>query len=199
VNLINHNDETGEAVLKVIPSHADTVYYEVGGAPTTGSNRMSGDKLTSGEHETGEPKVWRNTITLKHRVYTKGNRQWLELKAIPTGEILYTTDGSTKESYEFLERLKKFKAQASGLDLNLSASTHDWINLTVAPDRKLSAEQIEKALEGIRAINPEAKVSIEVQQLDFAQGQDLQDWAAETKTTVNEKEVRQNHATQAAK
>jgi len=275
VNLLSRNDETGEVVLKVIPSHADTVYYEVGGAPTTASNRMSGDKLTTGElevgflavdstgeHEAGEPKVWRNTITLKHRVYTKGNRQWLELKAIPTGEILYTTDGSspltagatyagdfelpegakfvlaiarakgiqsevrridiqsagkwaldvtrpatwnrrqsfgtTKESYEFLERLKKFKAQASGLDLNLSASTHDWINLTVAPDRKLSAEQIEKALEGLRAINPEAKVSIEVQQLDFAQGQNLQDWAAETKTTVNEKEVKQSHAAQPA-
>jgi len=276
VNLINRNDETGEVVLKVIPSHADVVYYEFGGTPTTASNRISGDKLTTselevgflavdttGEHETGEPRIWRNTITLKHRVYSKGNRQWLELKAIPTGEILYTTDGSspltagatytgdfelpdgarfvlaiarakgiqsevrridiqsagkwvldvtrpatwnrkqsfgsTKETYEFLERLKKFKAQASGLDLTLSTSTHDWINLTVAPDRKLSAEQIEKALEGIRAINPEAKVSIDVKQLVFAQSQDLQDWAAETKTTVNEKEVEQSHATQVAR
>ncbi|MDX2005592.1 MAG: DUF499 domain-containing protein [Meiothermus sp.] len=275
VNVISRNDDTGEAVLKVIPSYADAVYYEFGGTATTASNRLPGYMLTTnelevsflavdskGEHETGEAKLWRNSITLRQRIYTKGDKQWLELKAIPTGEILYTTDGSspqaagatyagdfelpegtkfvlavakarniqsevrridiqsagkwaldvtrpatwnrkqsfgaTKESYEFLERMKKYKVLACGVVVNLTGSTQDWIELSISESRKLSAEQIEKALEGIRAINPEANVSIDVQQLDFTQGQDLQDWAAEIKTTVNEKEVKQNHAAQSA-
>jgi hypothetical protein len=101
------DDESGEVVLRVTPIHGDTVYWEVGGAATTASARLDGSTLktaelevwflavdSTGVHETGEPVVWRNRITLKYRIFQRGDGKQLELRAAPSAAIRYTTDGS---------------------------------------------------------------------------------------------------------
>jgi hypothetical protein len=53
----------------------------------------------SGEHETGDPVVWKNTIAVKHRLYQDGAERRCELQAIPVGTLRYTTDGSGPENH----------------------------------------------------------------------------------------------------
>jgi len=54
---------------------------------------------STGEHETGEPEEWQNTITLKYRIYNRGNQQVVELQSAPPASIRYTTDGSNPKEY----------------------------------------------------------------------------------------------------
>ncbi|TAK42618.1 MAG: DUF499 domain-containing protein [Saprospiraceae bacterium] len=106
---LERNDDTGEVKLKIIPTHGDTIHYEIGDSQvTTASSTLDIQdpfltkdlKLSflcvdsKGRHETGEPEHWQNRITLKHRFYQDGNRQMLELQAAPRATIKYTTDGS---------------------------------------------------------------------------------------------------------
>jgi hypothetical protein len=49
---------------------------------------------STGEHDTGEPVEWQNSITLKYQFFGAGNDKKLELKAAPDATIKYTTDGS---------------------------------------------------------------------------------------------------------
>jgi len=108
VREIYRNHDTGEVTLAVKPMHGDTVFYEIGGKPTTASNKLDlSKKFVTSElkigflctdskekHETGEPVWFTNQITLKHRIFQDGDNRMLELKAIPKGTIRYTTDGS---------------------------------------------------------------------------------------------------------
>ncbi|MBX2928868.1 MAG: chitobiase/beta-hexosaminidase C-terminal domain-containing protein [Saprospiraceae bacterium] len=106
---IERDDDTGEVKLKIIPTHGDTIHYEIGDSPvTTASNTLDIQSPFStkdlklsflcvdskGKHETGEPARWENRITLKHRFFQNGARQMLELQAAPRATIKYTTDGS---------------------------------------------------------------------------------------------------------
>lgn len=101
------DENTGEARLYLTPVNADTLYYDIGSPATTASRKLEGAELitkdlavsflavdSTGEHETGEPVMWHNTITLKYRQYQKGMEKRVELQAIPSGEIFYTTNGS---------------------------------------------------------------------------------------------------------
>jgi hypothetical protein len=107
VNEQHRDDDTGEVLLRITPINADTVYYEVGAEATTASAKLDGATLSTkelelslvavdstGVHETGPAVTWRNRITLKHRVYQRGQSKRLELRAVPKGTIKYTTDGS---------------------------------------------------------------------------------------------------------
>jgi len=101
------NEETGEVELRVIPVHADKVYAEVGGVPSTASQLIENGVHRTGEmevqylavdstgqHQTGSPVAWRNRITLRHRQFSKGAKKMLELLAAPRAQIRYSTDGS---------------------------------------------------------------------------------------------------------
>ena len=107
VNEKTRNDETGEVVLQITPVHADTVYYDVGAEATTASAKLDEFSLTTkeltvsflavdstGVHESGDPVLWNNRITLKHRVFQSGSDKRMELRAAPEASIYYTTDGS---------------------------------------------------------------------------------------------------------
>lgn len=105
---ISRNDDTGEMVLKLTPVHGDTIHHEIGANATTGSMKVENPKnfTTSdltvsficvdsrGEHETGDPRTWRNRITIKSRTFQSGSEKMAELKAAPAAPIRYTTDGS---------------------------------------------------------------------------------------------------------
>ncbi len=113
VQELRRDDNSGEVVLKIIPEYGDKVYYEVGAPATTASHlveninefRTKDIKLSflcvdsTGEHETGEPYEWKNKITIKSRVYNKGENKAVELKAVPEATIRYTTDGSNPKEY----------------------------------------------------------------------------------------------------
>lgn len=106
---ISRNDNTGEVTLKVVPTHGDKVYWEVGKKVTTGSSLLDSNETFSttdlllsflcvdsiGAHETGEPVIYQNRLTLKHRFFQDGNRLMLELQAAPdTAVIRYSTNGT---------------------------------------------------------------------------------------------------------
>lgn len=113
VQPLSRDDATGEATLRVKPLHGDTLYMSTTGPATTASERVDGGenlqtralKLwflavdSTGEHETGESVCWTNTITVKHRFYQDGDQRRCELRALPSGSIKYTTDGSGPETF----------------------------------------------------------------------------------------------------
>lgn len=113
VRLLSRDDKTGEAFLKVTPVNGDAVYYEIGDSrPTTGSLKVSEAeggynsfrthelKLTllcidsDGKHEAGDPVTWKNSLSVKHRVFQQGDTWCVELHAVPRGRIRYTTNGA---------------------------------------------------------------------------------------------------------
>ncbi|MDT8896656.1 DUF499 domain-containing protein [Thermanaerothrix sp. 4228-RoL] len=107
IQQLSRDDDTGEVTLRITPVHGDTIYWEVGGRATTASKKLEGKQLSTkelrisflcvdstGVHQTGEPVIWTNTITLKYREYNKGNQKVMELRAAPPADIRYTTDGS---------------------------------------------------------------------------------------------------------
>ncbi|HEY7710783.1 MAG TPA: DUF499 domain-containing protein, partial [Candidatus Entotheonella sp.] len=108
VQELQRDDRTGTAVLKLTPVHGDTLYYEVDDEATPASAIVPDPRhfetrdLTvsflcvdsKGEHDTGEPVVWQNRITIQSRVYQSGNEKMVELRATPAAPLRYTTDGS---------------------------------------------------------------------------------------------------------
>jgi hypothetical protein len=113
VQELRRDEDTGEATLKLIPKYGDQIFYEVGAEATSASsivensNEFKTKELvvsflcvdSTGEHETGEPVEWKNKITLKYRVYDKGNDKVIELRAAPSSSIKYTTDGSNPREH----------------------------------------------------------------------------------------------------
>lgn len=110
VQVLHRYDDSGQATLRVRPLNGDTVYMEANGTATTASKRMEEFDIkttalklsflcvdSKGEHDTADPVFWRNTITIKHRFYQDGDDRKCELRALPDGKILYTTDGSGVE------------------------------------------------------------------------------------------------------
>lgn len=110
VQVLSRDPETGRTRLRITPLHASQVRIAEGGDASVASPLLDASKGweietdkpslsflgedTSGEHEPGEPVVWINTIEVKHRFYQDGDARRCELKAIPSGDIRYTTDGS---------------------------------------------------------------------------------------------------------
>lgn len=111
--VIDKDKSTGEATLYIFPINGDTVYYEYGDTiPTTASEKLQDWKNdhyvfktkemevsflcvdSTGKHNTGDPILWKNTINLKYGKKFIDNNWCLEIKALPTGDIYYTTDGS---------------------------------------------------------------------------------------------------------
>jgi wyosine [tRNA(Phe)-imidazoG37] synthetase (radical SAM superfamily) len=114
IQRLSRDETTGEVSLKITPIHGNTVYYEIGdNEPTTASAKI--DSFTNfktrelqlnflcvdseGEHSTGSSEAWKNSISLKYRVYQQGDDWMVELKAYPRGNIRYTTDGSDPEGF----------------------------------------------------------------------------------------------------
>jgi hypothetical protein len=142
--VVERNDNTGETTLHISPLNGDTIFYEYGDTtPTTASKKLQDWKNdhyvfktkemevnflcvdSTGKHETGNAILWKNTINLKYGKNFINNIWQLEIKAIPTGEIYYTTDGSDPvtngaryngpinipENCKFVRAIAKYKGQ----------------------------------------------------------------------------------------
>jgi hypothetical protein len=100
--------KTGAVTLKIDAVNADQVKYisadgneqiVTGGQITL--TDLSGKFVaidTSGEHESAEPVLWQNTITIRHEVYQDGAVRRVRLEAVPHASIKYTTDGSSPQN-----------------------------------------------------------------------------------------------------
>lgn len=109
---LKRDEATGEALLRLLPVHADKVHYEIGGTATTGSalvpdlQKFATSDLrlsflavdSTGGHDTGPATVWQNRITLKSRFFQRGEQRMCEILAAPPVPVFYTTDGSTPSS-----------------------------------------------------------------------------------------------------
>lgn len=266
---VKRNGDTGEVTLSLTPVHGDTIYYEIGATATTASQKIEdfNSFVTSeleisflcvdsqGEHETGEAMIWKNSITLKQRIYQQGENKMMELKSAPPTPIRYTTDGSnpkdnggsydepfviplntvcvlavaekqgivsevlrvdiawdkkddftinpnvpvvwkrehrpttTKESYEFLARLKKYQVIASGVKVFISGT--NWLELAIDENLTLDGDKIEEAVNYLRSLLSDGEVEIDAPQLHFPTGQLLLDWVAEVRTQIHSYEVEQ--------
>jgi hypothetical protein len=105
---LGRDEATGLVTFQVSAKHGDRVYYEEGGRPATinspvvQNGRLQTTALkvsflavdSTGEHQTGDARAETNPITLKYDyAYREGSRRVM-LKAIPTGTIRYSLDGS---------------------------------------------------------------------------------------------------------
>lgn len=104
---MSRDTETGKTKPRVTPLHADRVRVAESGPATPYSAVLDGWEIetaglhlsflsedTSGAYETAEPIVWTNTIEVKYRPFDDGPNKRCELRAIPCGQIRYTTDGA---------------------------------------------------------------------------------------------------------
>ncbi len=272
VREISRDDDTGEVKLRVTPIHGDIIYWEEGLDVSTASARLDGNELTTrelrlsflcedstGVHDTGDPVIWENRITLKYRIYQSGDDKRMELQAAPPATIHYTTDGSnpkltgavydgefiiprgtqvvlayaerdgiesevlsvsidwekdegvrvdpllparlkrairlesTKDTYEWLASVEKYHGEISGVVATIGADgrVKEWIELSTSEDKFIAPQQLEEALKVLRGIQPEGEIQLEVTEIAFLTGQELLDWVAEVKETLQPGEVRQ--------
>ncbi len=96
---------------------------------------------------------------------------------------------TTKDSYEFLERLKKNQAEAFGARVSITGQ--NWLELSFDDKLALDSEKLENTINYLRGLLSEGQVSIDVSKLKFPVGQNLLDWVAEAKTEIKPDEVEQ--------
>ena len=100
---------------------------------------------------------------------------------------------TTKDSYEFLNRLKKYNAAATGLRVTITGEGVDkgWIELNTSEQQQVAPDLIEACLEALRKVQTSGQVQLEAQSLRFDTGLDLQAWVEDAKLTLNSGEVKQ--------
>ena len=96
---------------------------------------------------------------------------------------------TTKDAYEFLEKLKKHSVTVSMPRIGVQGT--NWVELNVDEKMYLDAEPILKTLEQLRGLLPDGQVEILAKALKFTTGQKLLDWVAEAMTDLKPNEVEQ--------
>ncbi len=110
VNTKSVDQDTGEAILQIIPEGGTKVFCEIGDAKPTSASREVKDfhdfrtrelKLSficvddgPDPRPTGPHTVWTNKISLKGRSYSQGSDTFFQIFSIPPAPVRYTTDGS---------------------------------------------------------------------------------------------------------
>jgi len=101
---------------------------------------------------------------------------------------------TTRETYEFIERLRKFNAKVGGARITIAGDgshAREWVNLETSGDNTYGAEIIEKVLTVLREMQGNGQVEIDTEALLFAAGQDLLGWVEDVRTTLQMGEVKQ--------
>jgi hypothetical protein len=109
VQLLNRDDATGVAELRVTPVRGDKVNYDVGAAATNASKAVVGNTLktaelqvsfvcidTKGVHATGPAKTWKNQLKLRYSLIGGPGHYEVRLEHVPAVDavVRYTTNGA---------------------------------------------------------------------------------------------------------
>lgn len=100
---------------------------------------------------------------------------------------------STKETYELLDRTRKYAAQLVGISVNIvgESSDKDWVDFNTNPEKRLDPAALEAFLGELRKLQTSGQVRLDVLGLYFELGQSLLDWVDEVKTEIKPEEVKQ--------
>jgi len=96
---------------------------------------------------------------------------------------------TTKESYEFLNLLKKYGGIATGP--RIAVIGKHWVEMSFDPNTGILGDKMEGAVEHLRGLLSEGQVNIDVEAVQFGMGQNLLDWVAQVKTEIKPEEVEQ--------
>ncbi len=93
----------------------------------------------------------------------------------------------TQESYDFIDRLKRHEATASGLKISVTGDR--WAELNLHDKIELSAIDLNQAVEVVRKLPGSGQLGVEAGVIHFNRGQQLLDWVNEVKTELRPGEV----------
>ena len=96
---------------------------------------------------------------------------------------------TTKESFEFIGRLKKYEGKIFGLGIDIVGN--EWVELRTDTKLSLNADQIEEMIESLRKVYSEGQVNIDASSVWFPTGQHLTDFATDARKEVKSDEVEQ--------
>ncbi|HUY35176.1 MAG TPA: DUF499 domain-containing protein [Pirellulales bacterium] len=118
-----------------------------------------------------------------------------EIKVDPNLPVAWTrrhATSSTKETYDLLARVAKYKAQVVGLavDIGGESGVEEWLNLTTFDEKRIGPELVQECLEPLRKVQAEGQVKLAAKALHFQSGQDLLDWVKDAKTTLQANEIK---------
>lgn len=101
---------------------------------------------------------------------------------------------STKETYETIERAKKYHTQFAGVKLTIlgEGGDNEWIELQTYKEKLISPELVEECLSVLRKLQGSGQVQMGAEALSFNLGQELLEWVEEVKTTLKPGEVKQS-------
>ena len=101
----------------------------------------------------------------------------------------YYRPKTTKESYEFLEMLKKHHGMIPCQRIAILGK--NWLDLTFDEKLIFDAEKLEGIINHLRGLLSEGQVAIETAVIHFPTGQALLDWVRDVKTEIKPEEVTQ--------
>jgi len=93
----------------------------------------------------------------------------------------------TQESYDFIDRLKRHEATASGLKVSVTGDR--WAELNLHEKIELGAIDLNQVVEVVRKLPGSGQLGVEAGAIHFARGQQLLDWVNEVKTELRRGEV----------
>jgi hypothetical protein len=101
---------------------------------------------------------------------------------------------STKESYECIERAKKYLVLFSGVNVTIMGESGDkeWIELQTYQEKQIAPELMEECLAVLRKLQGNGQVQLGCSALHFELGQDLLEWVEEIRTELKAGEVKQS-------
>lgn len=95
---------------------------------------------------------------------------------------------NTKDSYEFINRLKKFKAEAIGFRVTVQKDDK-YLECQSDATMNINGVALEKIVTDFRSYIDGAEVLLDIDEVMFSQGQDLEDWAKDEILNLEIKEV----------
>ena len=100
---------------------------------------------------------------------------------------------STRDSYGFVEKLKKYQGIPLGVSVFIygESGDRDWIELQTNLEKQVEPAIIEECLAALRKLQTTGQVMLEAESIHFEMGQDLLDWVEDDRTTLQPGEVQQ--------
>ncbi len=119
-----------------------------------------------------------------------------EVKVEPTLPVTWKRrhqTESTKETYELLGRLAKYKTKGVGIAVTIGGESgvKEWVEFTTYEEKQVDGESLQKCLEPMRSIQGDGQVKLTIKALHFESGQSLLDWVEDAKTTLSAGEIKQ--------